>query len=220
MDDLRLILLLVGAGVVAGIYVWTRYQSRPVNRSSKSKLSGTAGQPHSDEPDDAAIQQELARMEQVMSGQEPEQQAVTDKELLLVVSVVAAADQPFSGDTLRKAFANNGLQLGDKAIFHRLTRRDGEDLSVFGVANMVKPGDFGSGDLEDFSTPGISLFLQLPTVIDGLKAFDDFVHTAERLAVELGGQLQDQKHCVITHQALMQIRENIASSRLHTRVAS
>jgi cell division protein ZipA len=221
MDDLRLILLLIGAVVVGGIYAWTRYQSRPVKRSSKSKPAGVARKSHTDEPDDAAIQQELARMQQVMSGQESEEpQAVTDKELLLVVSVVAAAGQPFGGDALRKAFANNDLQLGENAIFHRLVRQDGKDVSVFGIANMVKPGHFGSGDLEGFTSPGITLFLQLPTAIDGLQAFDDFVHTAERLAVELGGQLQDQKHCVITHQALMQIRESIASSRLHTRVAS
>lgn len=219
MDDLRLILLLVGAGVVAAIYVWTRYQSRPVKPRSKSNTTGPAGQAGADEPDEAAIAQELARMQQVMSGQDIEP-PVVDEALLLVVSVVAAADRHFGGDALRKAFANNDLQFGDKGIFHRFTRRHGEDVSVFGVANMVKPGDFGSGDLEGFSTPGITLFLQLPAAIDGLQAFDDFVQTAERLAVELGGQLQDQKHCVITHQALMQIRENIVSSRLHTRVAS
>ena len=52
------------------------------------------------------------------------------------------------------------------------------------------------------------------------EAFDDFVQTAERLAVELGGQLRDQKHCVITHQELMQKREQLAASQLHARVAS
>jgi len=219
MDDLRLILLVVGAGVVAGIYAWTRFQSRSV-RSARSKPAGVSRQPRdAEDPDDAAIQQELARMQRVMDGQ-PAEPVAADRELLLVVSVVAAADEPFAGDALRKAFANNELQFGDKAIFHRLTRRDGEDVSVFGIANMVKPGDFGRGDLQDFSTPGISLFLQLPAAIDGLQAFDDFVHTAERLAVELGGRLQDRNHCVITHQALMQIRENIVTARLHTPVAS
>lgn len=159
-------------------------------------------------------------MQQVMHGEDDAATAAapSDTERLLVISVVAAADQPFSGDALRKAFANNDLLYGDKAIYHRLTRRDGEDVSVFGVANMFKPGDFGDGALESFVTPGITLFLQLPAVIDGLQAFDDFVHTAERLAVELGGQLCDERHCVITHQALMQIRENIATSRLRAQV--
>jgi cell division protein ZipA len=219
MDDLRLILLLIGVGVIAGIYVWTRFQSRPFKLSWKSKSSDAARQSHAEEPDDAAIQQELERMQQVMSGRKVES-AATNQELLVVVSVVAPPEQPFHGEVLRKAFANNELHYGDKSIFHRVARKDGEDIPVFGVANMVKPGIFSSSDLEGFSTPGITLFLQLPAAVDGLQAFDDFVHTVERLAVELGGQLRDEKHCVITHQALMQIRENIASSRLLKRVAS
>lgn len=219
MDDLRLILLLAGAAVIAGIYAWTRFQalpkkrrSRPVGRHSQS----------SDAPDEAAIEQELQRMEEAMSGQQTDAAPSSEEETeqLFVISVVAAPGQPFSGEMLGKAFANNELCFGDKAIFHRLVRREGEDVPVFGIANMVKPGDFGSGDLQGFSTPGITLFLQLPAPVDGLEAFDDFVQTAERLAVELGGQLQDQKHCVITHQALMQKRETLARSHVRAPIAS
>ena len=43
---------------------------------------------------------------------------------------------------------------------------------------------------------------------------------AERLAVELGGELRDQQQCVLTHQALMQLREKIVEDRLHRRSAS
>jgi cell division protein ZipA len=219
MDDLRLILLLAGAAVIAGIYAWTRFQTltgkrrgRPVARPRQA----------ADAPDDAVIEQELQRMEAAMSGERAEAPADADADIeqLFVISVVAAPGQPFSGEMLGKAFANNELCFGDKAIFHRLVRRNGEDVPVFGIANMVKPGDFGSGDLQGFATPGITLFLQLPAPVDGLEAFDDFVQTAERLAVELGGQLRDQKHCVITHQALMQKRETLVRSRVRAPIAS
>ncbi len=223
MDDLRLILLLIGAAVILGIYAWTRFQTS----AGKQQTRRTApGRQHTESPDEAVIQQELQRMQQVMSDEEkdeataPAPAADEDIEELLVLSVVAAADQPFSGEALRKAFANNDLSFGEKSIFHRLVRQRGEDVSVFGVANMFKPGDFGSGDLNSFATRGITLFLELPAPVDGLEAFDDFVHTAERLAVELGGQLQDRKHCVITHQALMQKRENLTRSHLRTPLAS
>lgn len=136
------------------------------------------------------------------------------EEDLLVISVVSVSGEPFSGDALARAFANNKLFYGERAIFHRFLRQGGEDRSVFGVANLFKPGHFGNGELEGFETPGITLFLELPAPVDGLKAFDDFVQTAERLAVELGGQLQDREHCIITHQALMQKREVLARSRL------
>jgi cell division protein ZipA len=85
---------------------------------------------------------------------------------------------------------------------------------------MVKPGTFPVSDMEAFTTPGLTLFLQLPGPLDGVEAFDDFVNTAERLAVELGGELRDEQHCVLTHQALMQVRESIVEDRLHRKAAS
>jgi len=219
MDNLRLILLLLGAVGIAAIYVWFRIQSQPLKGSRKSgSARAAARQSLADEPDDAAIQQELQRLQRVMSDQETDSGA-TDETLLLVLSVVAA-DQPFKGEALHKAFANNDLQFGERAIFHRLMRCDGKDIPVFSVANMVKPGDFGDRQLDAFSTPGITLFLQLPTVVEGMQAFDDFIHTAERLAVELGGQLRDAKHELVSHQVLMQIREKIASSEHYKRVTS
>lgn len=222
MDELRLILLLIGAAVILGIYGWSRLQglswkTRPSRRTVPAKQ-------HSETPDDAAIQQELQRMQQVMSDEDVAQEsaspAAEEVEELLVISVVAAAEQSFTGEALNKAFANNNLVFGDKSIFNRMVRQHGEDVPVFGIANMFKPGDFGSGDLSRFATQGITLFLQLPAPVDGLEAFDDFVHTAERLAVELGGQLTDRKHSVITHQALMQKREILARSPLRNPPAS
>jgi cell division protein ZipA len=217
MDELRVILLLIGAAVIVAVYAWTRLQVRP--RKAKARQVAT-NREQPDTPDDDAIREELQRMQQVMSGQQDENPAHVDESQLLVISVVAAADQPFSGDALARALANNDLCFGDKSIFHRLVRRNGEDVSVFGVANMFKPGDFGSGDLAGFETLGITLFLELPAPIDGLEAFDDFVQTAERLAVELGGQLQDQKRCVVTHQALMQKREALLKSPMRAPLAS
>jgi cell division protein ZipA len=71
-----------------------------------------------------------------------------------------------------------------------------------------------------FSTPGVTLFLQLPCAISAVEAFDDFVKTAERLAVELGGELRDERHAVLTHQTLMLVRESIVAARFSPRAAS
>ena len=221
MDDLRLILLLFGAGVIAAVYAWTRFNS--LKKKSAHRTGPVSSGRAIEEPDDAAIQQELERMQNVMNGKEsPAVQSTPglQEERIIIISIVAADDQLFSGDALQKAFEKNDLQHGDKGIFHRLVRRNSIDEPVFSLANMVKPGDFGNGDLRGFSTPGVTLFLELPGPVESMEAFDDFVQTAERLAVELGGQLHDQKHCVITHQALMQMREQLAESLLHTRAVS
>ena len=221
MDDLRLILLLFGAGVVAAVYAWTRFNS--LKKKSAHRTAPPGNGRTADEPDDAAIQQELERMQNVMDGKEPP--AARDApgrqdESIVIISIVAPQGELFSGDALQKALDKNDLQYGDKGIFHRLVRRNSVDEPVFSMANMVKPGDFGNGDLRGFYTPGVTLFLELPGPVQSIEAFDDFVQTAERLAVELGGQLHDQKRCVITHQALMQMREQLSESLLHTRAAS
>ena len=215
MDDLRLILLFAGIAVIGGIYAWGRFQGRI--RLPRRRVPPSVRKTPGDAPDEALIDQELQRMQQAMSDETSAPAAGAtgdDIEELLVISVVAVSSEPFGGEALTRAFANNKLHYGDKSIFHRHIRQSGEDVSVFGVANLFKPGDFGNGDLHGFETRGITLFLELPAPIDGLQAFDDFVQTAERLAVELGGQLQDNRHCVITHQALMQKRELLARSRL------
>ena len=221
MNDLRLILLLFGAGVIAAVYAWTRFNSL---KKKSAHRTGPVSSGHAiDEPDDAAIQQELERMQNVMDGKEPpaaQNATGLQDESIIIISIVAPEGEKFSGDALQKALHKNDLQHGDKRIFHRLVRRNSVDEPVFSLANMVKPGDFGNGDLRGFSTPGVTLFLELPGPVESIEAFDDFVQTAERLAVELGGQLHDQKHCVITHQALMQMREQLAETLLHTRAAS
>jgi len=217
MNDLRLILLLLGAGVILAVYAWTRFQNRP--RKPAGSPASANRQRETDEPDEDAIEQELARMEQVMSGNGPEP-AITESERLLIISVVAPQGDVFSGEALFKALQNNKLQLGDQGIYQRVTVAGGGQQAVFGIANLVKPGTFSATDMQGFSTPGITLFLQLPGPLDPVEAFDDFVYTAERLAVELGGELQDQKQCVVTHQSLMQIREGIVEDQFQRRVAS
>jgi len=217
MDDLRLILLLFGAGVILAIYAWTRLQNRP--RKSTGSPDPAFMHRETDEPDEDAIEQELARMEQLMSGRDAEP-ATAESERLLIISVVAPGAGVFTWDALFKSLHNNKLQFGEQAIYQRVTVTGGRQQTVFGVANLVKPGTFPATELDNFSTPGITLFLQLPGPQDPVEAFDDFVHTAERLAVELGGELQDQKQCVVTHQSLMQIRESIVEDRVLRRVAS
>ena len=69
MDDLRLILLLFGAGVVAAVYAWTRFNF--LKKKSAHRTVPVSKGRVTEEPDDAAIQQELERMQHVMDGKDP-----------------------------------------------------------------------------------------------------------------------------------------------------
>ncbi len=228
MNDLRVILLLLGIAVIAGVYLWTRFKQRP--RQAPTHRRTPVRRTPSDELDAAEIEQELTRMGRLLAEQEteseaspaePEQRshdAVADAaaEQLVVVSVVAEPGAEFEGEALLKAFRHNKLKFGDHHIYHRMVFRDNREQPVFSVANLVKPGSFPVQDIEGFATPGLTLFLQLPGPIDAVEAFDDFVKTAERLAVELGGELRDEQRQLLTHQGLMQVRDRIAKHRRHS----
>jgi len=215
MDELRVILLIVGAAVIAGVYGWSRLQQRPARRGPAH-----GGALHGEDGD---VDAELARMEQLVAERDadaatdessPQEPAGASDEQLLVISVVAGADHPFCGDKLLRAFDNNELVYGSKGIFERRHPQVGRDEAIFGVANLVKPGTFPAQDMAAFTSPGITLFLQLPCAMPALDAFDDFMNTAERLAVELAGELRDEQHRLLTHQALMQVRERLAEAQL------
>lgn len=235
MNELRVILLLLGIAVIAGVYVWTRFKQRP--RQAPSYRRTPVRRSPSDELDAAEIEQELTRMGQLLAEQEsdgagepgepgeeleepasqgPDTAAGAAGERLVVVSVVAEPGAEFEGEALLKAFQHNKLKFGEHHIYHRMVFRDNREQPLFGVANLVKPGSFPVQDMESFATPGLTLFLQLPGPIDAVEAFDDFVKTAERLAVELGGELRDEQHQLLTHQGLMQVRDSIAKHRRHS----
>lgn len=229
MNDLRVILLLLGIAVIAAVYAWTRFKQRA--RQAPAYRRAPRRRSPSDELLDAAeIEQELMRMEQLLAEQEadggvnqeqpvsqgPDAAAGAAAERLVVVSVVAEAGADFEGEALLKAFQHNKLKFGEHHIYHRLVFRDNREQPVFSVANLVKPGSFPVQAMESFTTPGVTLFLQLPAPLDAVEAFDDFVKTAERLAVELGGELRDEQHQLLTHQALMQVRDSIAKNRRHS----
>ena len=228
MDDLRIILLLTGAAFIGAVYLWTRLQQRPAGK--KARRDTARAMPGDN--DESAIAEELASMGKLVAerDRDPENHepgASTGatgmpenySEKLLLISVIAEDGEPFSGDRLLNAFANNTLVQGKKGIYERHVQQGGSDVAVFGLTNLVKPGTFPR-DMHTFTTPGLTLFLQLPCAINALDAFDDFMNTAERLAVELAGELRDENHRLLTHQALMQVRERIAESQARMHMAA
>lgn len=217
MDNLRLILLTTGVVVVAAIYIWTRFQQKPRKRIEPG-IAGV-GNKRSQPPDSQVIEQELARMGGLIAaqGDVPESSrqhaANTDAEQMIVVSVVAGKDHVFHGENLGKAFEHNQLSFGEHAIVHRMSDDGGRAKEVYAVANMVKPGTFPQHELKTFTTSGVTMFLQLPGPLEGVVAFDDLINTAQRLAVELGGELEDQQHERLSQQQIEYMRERIVSQK-------
>ena len=223
MDNLRWILLLIGLGLILAVYAVTRFQikrreaaGKPARRRPTAK---NIDPPDVSGEDDVAVQAELAQMGSMLREESESHSAESnatgkrDNEQLIVLSVMASVDDPFKGQSLIRAFENTALQHSDVKIYQR---NDEKGEPVYGVASAVKPGTFDLNRMDQFSTPGLSLFLQLPGPVDGVIAFDDMVTTAERLAVELGGELQDQNHSILSRQMVAHLRDGIINARLQS----
>lgn len=126
----------------------------------------------------------------------------TEKALVLppqlVLFVAADIDVGFAGEEVLKALDNAGLRFGDMGIYHRMITADQHEVSLFSVANGVKPWTLVPDELAGQATPGLSVILNLPSPIDNKAAIHDFLRTAERVTADLGGVLKDQEQQPLT----------------------
>ncbi len=126
---------------------------------------------------------------------------------------------PFSGLRIESACREVELVVGDMQIYHRYDRSGRKPKVLFSLANMLEPGHFPLGKMGGFSTPGLTLFAQLPGPRDSLAIFSDMLFTAERLAAVLDGDLQDETHSVLTRQTIEHTREQILEHRRQIQLA-
>jgi len=116
----------------------------------------------------------------------------------------------FYGDDILYVAQEAGLEPGEMDIFHSYgDDAEGDEHAIFSMVSMVEPGTFPMDDMDGFSTPGLTLFSQLPGPKDGLTIFAEMLHTAEQLANELEGELRDGTHSAITKQTISHMREEI-----------
>jgi cell division protein ZipA len=126
---------------------------------------------------------------------------------VLIFHVMAKRDSVLTGAELREALLANGLRLGDKSIFHRESQREGEPL--FSCANAFNPGVFDLKTMDQMTTQGISLFMQMPNGEDAMYAFEEMAIAAGNIAARLGADLQDDTRSVMTKQTLEHYRQKV-----------
>jgi cell division protein ZipA len=134
----------------------------------------------------------------------------TEVQEVLVISVVAREADGFKGPALLQNILESGLRFGDMDIFHRHESMAGNGEILFSMANAKKPGTFDLDDMDMFSTPVVSFFLQLPGPRHPKQAFDLMIAAARKLSTELNGDLKDDKRSVLTAQTIEHYRQRIA----------
>ena len=139
---------------------------------------------------------------------------VAEPQEIIVISVLARDGASFQGNDLTQIFMKNGLKYGDMNIFHRLdvTTR----ATQFSIVSMLEPGTFDLSNMNEFETPGISFFLQLPGPDAPLVVFEDMLEVARNVAAALNGDLKDEHKSAMTAQTIEHLKQRITDfSRKH-----
>jgi cell division protein ZipA len=129
-------------------------------------------------------------------------------EELIMISVLAHKGEPYVGGGLIEALRSRGLRYGDMNIFHRVDPMT--KATLYSVANVVEPGTFDMADLDQFRSPGVCFFMQLPGPENPLDVFEDMLKVAREVAAKAGGELKDERRSVMTGQTIEHYRQRIS----------
>ena len=147
---------------------------------------------------------EIPKIEEDQSAEEAD--APTRKLEMFVVIYVLALDEPFLGQDLVDILLDRGMTFGEMDIYHQL---DDHATQMFSLASAVEPGTFNLSSIDQFSTPGVSLFMRVHELTAPLQVLDSMLSVANAIAQELNGEVRDETRSVMTPQTKEHCRQSI-----------
>lgn len=124
----------------------------------------------------------------------------TESPAFLMMYVVAPENYQFQGAKLAKILDELGFLFGEHHIYHRHADLSVNSPVLFSVANIQQPGTFDY-NMNDFSTVGIALFMQLPSEGNDLMNLRMMIRAAKSIAEELEGFVLTDKQEIFDEQA-------------------
>jgi len=201
LDPLRIILILIGAIIIAGIAFFEIRKRR--SASSDSEYSKRT------EPTLTLEGEEVISVDDDLLISESKADNDSNSEIVML-SISAKNGNAFKGTELVEAAEDVGLYYGAWNIFHYHIHNDaGETKPVFSMANITEPGFFDISKITNFSTKGVTLFMQLPGPLAAMDALDEMLSAGNALADRLDGVLQDEEHKELTPDRVEHLKEKI-----------
>jgi cell division protein ZipA len=237
LDNLRLILILVGVLILAAIVLLhrprgqrTRNHARWLQKRSEPGLSELEDTTEPDSDSDQKVEPILRQTSFPSFGDHAEPNpadeagvATTGKapsgtaekrtsqlrqpDKIVSLFVRRKDERRINGSELLDAAVKAGLSFGEMNIFHRI--HEGDERPVFSMANLTPPGHFDASAWNVFDTPGVALFVTLPAPVTALDAWDAMLATGRRIAELLDAELLDDTKCLLTRQRIAQVRDEM-----------
>lgn len=231
MDNLRLVILLIGVVFLAIIYLWDRRRRSQRDEwelPPDADLSGERVEPEVTKPEDEweivprnsarrdkLEERELEGMRGFGAKSEPlgdDIPTLTDvvskgevpselPELVMALTIITDKEHPIAGPLLLDVTRQAGMSFGAHSIFHRMSG----DTPLFSLANILEPGTFDLSAIDKFSTPGVALFLRLPGKAAGSSAMLQMVDVARMMAKRFNGRLCDERRQPLSEQGIARL---------------
>ena len=141
------------------------------------------------------------------TARSPLTNGATPAEEVIVIWIVAKADEVFDGDALLQTFLANGLECGADRVFRKFDPHT--ERPWFTVANGIEPGSFDVSDSSTLATPCVVMLMPLPGVRDPSGALDDMLEVAQDVAITLGGELKDEGRSAMSAQTIEHYRQRV-----------
>lgn len=220
-DTVRLLLIIAGVILLAGIYLWGRlkqpllqYLDDDHNADSPGHAGGDA-EPEAlrdDLPHAGGGQRKEPHLSSLdFAGTDDELDSITENAVMPPEQHAQTESSP-DGKGGAPFLIQVSLVAGPGRFFHGpdlkqalldadllfgdmgIFHRYNRELTqtLFSVASLVEPGTFPIDDMGNFECPGIVLFFQTARVSDPLGTYDDLVNTSRELAHSLHGIQWDE----------------------------
>ena len=211
MEDIRWILLISGAILIAGIILYESYLKSLFQSSNKdnNKIEPTFAQDQNIyESSEIIDKQVLSNKENInIEIQQEKNTIVLESEYIVTIRMVAIDDSEYSGEEIVCKLRENGMIHEEPGIFNYYYGSN--KIRVFSAANLHEPGIFDMNQLENLKIKGISFFMSLPLKTNEINAFDEMMSVLKKIKSSLKGELLDDTGSSLSIQRERYIREEV-----------